>query len=518
MNKIILTALAVFCFIVSTKGDVVEKEKIQVLKNKQNVYIRSYFSPDKDVVVSIRQGRNGQISFKDARLIDKGVPMNEKSCKQGSLIHNAADDCTPWSLNKTYIGANHGLFGVLELTVKQDGLKEADIGSEWTDAKGQKFYLIKICDKDKIWILSENLGKGEIWKFNTKLNGKELTGNGKKLKIAALKRTQLVPSCRIQKQEYLINGKEPLPDGKVITCDFLDIIDIYDIIAPDSLLDKIIKNPGKNVKFNSKDLDSILTNNIVYRFQPRGACTILHNSTINRKFNLGYMGFIQTGQLNRGGFDTYEYHIPKTVPFELKGTKYDFSGFQDFSTKVKTPLNFTIASKSLADPKNLPDRWIQFLGRKQNGKTKREVAYAIGYSLFEGITRPAERAANNVRACMIYTSNKTYPSAISYKAAVPVGTKLKCLAYRQYFSPSDLSAKASSAYIHKQHDSWVLYLHYHQPVNKDIIKLPANLTGKKVSVIEKTPAVKILSGETVPDRGITVSSENKRGYIVLKIN
>jgi hypothetical protein len=496
-----------------------DNQKIQVLKKKKNVYIRSYFSPDKDVVIKVGgypTKRNGCINFVRTGLIDKLAPMTEQACMKARSIHNCGDDATPWNFNGTYIGANHGCYAAVELTIQKHGLTPADIGSEWHDSSGKKFFLIKIIDPNKIWLLSENTGKGDIWRFNTKFAGNELkNASGGALKISKQICTQIIPASRILKQSYLIDGKTPLPDDKPVSCSFLDIIDDYDIIAPDSLLEKIRKNQGKNVRFNTKDLDSVITMNIRYRFQPRGACTILSDAKLNREIRIGYAGFIQTVMLAKGGYKTHEYHIPKTKPFEYRGVKYDFSGFQDFSQRLKHPVVIGRNAKFLVDPNDPPDRWIQFLG---NGK-EREVGYVVGYSLLDGITRPQKRVKNVNSVCFIHVSNKTYPYAIDSAVGktIPAGTEFSCLAYRQYFSPSDLSSKASSSYLHKQKDAWLLYLHYHQPVAEDLIKLPGDLNKKQVSVVEKSAGIKLLSKPELTPDGIRISSEKPRGYIVLKI-
>jgi hypothetical protein len=62
----------------------------------------------------------------------------------------------------------------------------------------------------------------------------------------------------------------------------------------------------------------------------------------------------------------------------------------------------------------------------------------------------------------------------------------------------------------------MLYVDYHKPVDNDTVKLPAEFTGKKITLIEKTPSLKLLSGDTIAKEGINVSVEGNHGYIVLK--
>lgn len=505
------------------KGEVMDHlDKLTVLRKDGTVYLRSAFSKDQDLVITVAEkwGTNFQTNFVNTRLVPHETPESEMVSAKGVIIHNCGDDATPWNLNGTYIGGNHGASDVIEITAKNHGLTVKDIGSAWTDEAGKTFYVIKLPKPDIIQVLSENEGKDGIWKFTRSLKGKELkrVSDGKILNVETAKLTQLWPSCRINKQEYLVNGKEPLAPGKSVVCEYFDIVEEYDIVAPDSLLESIKRNPGKEADFRAKDLDAVLTNRIVYRFQPMGACTVEHKSTARRKFNIGYMGFMQSAALAKGDFDTHSYYIPKTLPFAKSGVNYDFKSIQDFSVPPVVPLNFNGGEKNVGEWTNLPDRFIQFLGKKENGENINKVGYALGYSLTEGLTRPDERSRNSRAALFIYTSSKTYPSAIdSTIGLVPAGKEFYCLAYRQYFDASAYK-NATSVYWHKEADSHLLYVDYHKAVEKDIIKLPNCLSGKKISVVEKTPSVKVLNEKTVPGEGISLSVDGSYGYAVLRLD
>ena len=82
--------------------------KLQVLKNGDAVHVRSCFSAKQDVLISVGKGTNGQINFSNTRLIPASVPMDNSGFANGFILHHCGDDSTPWSLNGTYIGANHG--------------------------------------------------------------------------------------------------------------------------------------------------------------------------------------------------------------------------------------------------------------------------------------------------------------------------------------------------------------------------------------------------------------------------
>lgn len=497
-------------------------DKLTAQRNRGTVFLRSYFSENQDLLITVAEkwGTNFQTNFVNARLVSRETAESEMVSAKGVIIHNCGDDATPWNLNGTYIGGNHGCSDVIEITAKNHGFTVKDIGSAWTDETGKTFYMIKTPKSDTVQVLSENEGKDGIWRFTRSIKGKELkcASDGKIFNFETAKTTQLWPACRINTQEYLVNGKEPLAPGKSAVCDYFDIVEEYDIIAPDSLLENIKANPGKEPDFRAKGLDAVLTNRIVYRFQPMGACTVEHKSTARRKFNIGYMGFIQSAALAKGDFDTHSYYIPKTLPFVKSGVSYDFKSIQDFSVPPVVPLNFNGGEKNVVDKTNLPDRFIQFLGKKENGENINKVGYALGYSLTEGLTRPDVRCRNCRNSLFIHTSSKTYPAAIdSAIGVVPEGKIFHCLAYRQYFDPSAYK-NATNVYWHKEGESYLLYIDYHKSVENDIIKLPDYLSGKKISIVEKTPSVKLLNEKTVPAEGLSLSVDGSYGYAVLKLD
>ncbi len=184
------------------------QQKFVVMKKGAVVYVRSYFSPEQDVLITVAKGANGQINFSNTKLIPTSVPSGEVSFAQGLVFHRCGDDSTPWSLNGTYIGANHGCSAGRQVIAPRHGLTKADLGSEWIDEATNKFYIIKITGPDRVWMLSENKSNDGIWKFNVTIKGsvlKNVAGN-RTLNAGEVKMAQVIPACRINKQKYLING------------------------------------------------------------------------------------------------------------------------------------------------------------------------------------------------------------------------------------------------------------------------------------------------------------------------
>jgi hypothetical protein len=500
----------------------INPESLVVLKQKDTLYVRSRFSASQDVVVKVsgKFGYNGQVNFLGGFLVPRDAPMRPEGLDKGLLIHQCGDDATPWNLNGTYIGGNHGASDVLEVTSKAHGLAVADVGSAWRDEAGVNFHVLKIINPDQVLIISDNKGQGPYWSFTRAIKGAKLArvGNEATMAFETAKLTQLWPACRMNSKEYLVDGKNQLPEGVPTKCEYLDIAEDYDIVCPDAVLASVTNNPGKQADFTAPGLAAVVNNQITYRFLPRGACVVRHHSTVKRDFQLGYMGFIQSAPLTRGVFDTHEYFIPKTLPFKVGDQQFDFRGIQDFSFPLKNGCEFMAAKNNLEDPANPPDRFIQFLGKMENGKVARKIGYALGYSLTEGVTRPEIRAKNAKMPLWIWKTSKTYPHAIDNGMGkdIKAGTFFDCTAYRQYFDAS-ANTNATCVYGHWQGDDYILYAHYHRPVEKDIIALPPSLAGRKITVIEKTPSVTILSGDKVPAGGVTLSVKDGYGYVVLKI-
>ena len=505
------------CTLAASRGTALA-EKLRVVKHGKYVFVRSAFSTQHDLVVKIGKGTNRQINFSHVRLVHPTAAMSEKALSTGTRIHNNGDDSTPWNINGTYIGANHGCSDARVVTAANHGLTAAGLGTLWADEAGAKFCLLKIADKDHLWFLPPSTGKGDTWRFNRKYTGATLKNEaGRTLTHTELRMVQLTPASRIKTQQYLIDGKAPLVDGEPISCDFFDIVEEYDIINPASIVQDFLDHPGEARSFTADHLAGVIRNHITYRFHPNGANVVHTKSTALQEFRIGYMGFIQSAKLYTGKYDTHEYYIPKTLPFTQDDTAYDFRAIQDYRPGPKSPLLFRESRKNIEDPRNLPERFIQFLGRKDGDKTVREVGYALGYSLINGITQPAVRANNAASSLMLYTSTKTYPTAVDSKMGpiIPAGTEFDCVAYRHYFRPA-AQPNATCLYWHKEGDDTVVYADYHKAVDRDVLKLPAELAGKKISVVEKTRSLTLHTTETVPASGVVVSVKGDYGYVVFK--
>lgn len=476
-----------------------------ISRTGSHVQMRSPFSSDQDLVVSIDRGINGQVDFHSTHL----VPKNQAGA-EGELIHGTQDDCAPWFLNDTYIGGNHGAPVVIELTARKHGKSSSDLGSVWHDADGKIFHLIKRESDDILWFLAENTASAPAWHFSVKLPSGPLRRGTEELSFQSARVTQLRPALRITRQDYLVNGKTPLEDGGSAQGRYFEVREDYEILNPGAVADKILRNPGVACDWTSEDVSALLKQTVIYRFHPNGATVVEHNAEALQPLPLSHAGFVQSHQLVRGNFPTHELYIPKTLPVSLNGSRLDFSGIADFDYQLTKPLIFGIKEQNIQNPNDPPDRFIQLLGAKKGDPTSRKIGFALGYSPLWKLSQTDFRSSV---AGFIYMSKKTYPRAIAGKPGVlvPPGTKFHCVAYRAYFDAAKCQP-ASCVYWFPTGDGAVLYADYADATPAHEIALPDELRGRKFRVLEKTDSVHLQESASSPVPTVFTS---ERGYLVL---
>ena len=488
-----------FALMILSAGGILtaSENRLEVKRNGVRTVLRSRFSGEYTLEQHFyTNGPNRQFNFAPCCLTAPG--------KQKLPLSASGDDSTPWNFNGTYIGANHGDFMASRLEFPEThGLTVKDTGSEWTDPRGRRFYILKVENERCLWVISENLGKGDIWRFVRPEADGLKNASGKALNGYRTSMQQLRPAVRITGREYLADGK-PLGDSESAVCDVFTVRETYDILATDSILAHVRKNAGRESSFIDPAVDKVLTQSMEYQFYPDGSCIVTHRARFFRDVRLGYMGFIQAGPMNYTRcFERHTYYIPKIRPFTVNGILYDFGNGVDYSKKLPHTIYFK--NDSFADPGNPPDRFLQYV----EGAGKPEVGFAIGYAVTEGIGMAAVRKNNIARSLFLYTSNKTYPIALD-GVKMPViksETEFYCMAYRQYFDAS------RGWYANRQGKDKIYYVDFREPVSGRELVFPDEAAGKKPVVLEKTDSLKMMvSGKAA----LRFTCPEKNSYAVLK--
>lgn len=485
-------------------------QKVTAYLDSGTLAVKSAFTAAEDIVIVTRIPNEPN---ECAYLVPKGSDIREY--KKGVLLHSGGDDMGPWFFQgQGYIGANHGSMFGHTIVAPGHGLGIKDIGSRITcDGKTSPvFYVIKIMDKDRILVHPEHpewLAAG---------NKEKLLLNGKLLPCKEIQRvTQLKPCSRIRKISFLADGKTPLPQKKIVECSFVDHIVELELIMPENVVRRAKEAPGKEIDFVSPDFQEILSDKIVYRFQPLSACVITHETEfkVNRPGTVknGITQYIWSAYL--AGLPLQEFYIPKLKPLKIMGmdkkTVYAF----DFSSVANIPqamnVDYHIAKKDCLDPEDMPDRFVRLCG-----KGKREYGFVIGYSLLDGITAKSNKSAERPCAFYLYRTKKLYPECFEL-TKTEKSRKLRVISYRQYFDPT-ADPEATACYHHAEGNSEIVYFDCHKKLASHAIVLPPEFAGRNVTVVEKTPSIRLLSGEKVLEDGIKIAVDSNYGYIVIKLD
>ena len=210
------------------------------------------------------------------------------------------------------------------------------------------------------------------------------------------------------------------------------------------------------------------------------------------------------------------FYIPKMKPVKLSGmTKNDPILEADFSANYLMPAQmknrqmFTRAD--CLDPEDVPDRFIRVTGDNEP-----ELGIVLGYSLINGCTARKHKGADQDPFYFFWYTKKMYPYAYTIQNVKP-GTTKETVCYKQYFNPK-LEPDATSFFWHREGKSWLIYLDFHKKLKNKLIRLPKGFAGKKITVVEKTPSLRLHTGKTVPPEGIRLDVTGKHGYLVLKLD
>lgn len=503
-----------------TEGD--RPRTLRVLKSGDLVYLRSPFSPSSDLLLTTGFGANRQISFLQAHLVPRSAKMDPSQIAEGVLIHKTSDDSTPWHLNGTYIGGNHGCADAIAIHSPDHGLGLSDTGSGWMDGAGVCFHVLGVPDRCTVEVLSENRGEGAVWKFCTEVSGTRLdrlSGSGPAaLAVESQKRIQIVPSLRVLRQEFLADGATPLRDGEPAECAFLDLAEEHELVNPGEVLGSLLRRPGAKPDYLAAGIGAVLRNRIVYRCRPDGSTMVETNSEALQEFEMGHMGFVQAAPLVQGEFDTHESLVPGTTPFEAGGMAFDFGSMHDFAQAMPAGVAFSARGGNLLDAEKPPHRFLQFLGKKEGGLVRREIGFALGYSPVAGITALGLRAGCVGTAGVVSQKKKTYPRAVDQKLCkkVPAGGTFHCVAYRQYFNPAAGSPNAS-CHWHRHGGGMLVFADFPEPVAGGCLALPPFFAGKRFRILERSQNVALAEGIGIPAGGLRFSSQGGPGFLVLSV-
>jgi len=500
---------------------------IRVIKSGSRLYIRTTWDDLNDLVqkLTFEDSRNNIVNFSESYIHPKSTSDQDIPAvfSAGTLVAWQADDACPAFYNGAIVGGNHGAgFVKIVLSTGHGKVQAEDLGSEWLDGSGRKWYLLKVVDADHLWFMSEDIGSGGIWKFALQIAAGPLTHSQGATNTADISFTsqntgQLTGALQDQVKRLLIDGTEITADG-VYSCNFVDIVNSYNIPDLSGLIDrfKTLGGTDRQAAFSDAVIPSDCRFDITYRFATNGSCTVYHQFRTFQELALNYVGFVQSYPIAHSNRRLWQY-IPKTVPVTATIKTWNFNDQEDITSQVEG-INFTAATWSEAD--SLPDRAAMIV-KDSDGRA--QVGYISGYSPLSGIGVAAVRKTMVGNALNLYTSRKNYLHGIdSGGSAFPGGriaadTVIEAVAYRSIYNPA-LLPQATVFTWYQDGTDVVILLDFHQPVTRLAVPLPAGFAGKTITVIDKSASFSLIGGTHVSAKGLSVTVVGEYGYALLRIS
>jgi hypothetical protein len=492
--------------------------KVRVIKAGDVVAIRVAWNDTHDLVHKIDLGRDGiawnnnPVEFTSTGLVavetaDSEVPAGAYS----TALHTSGDDICPININGTYIGANHGGSVLVELTVASHDKTVQDVGSEWTDTLGRKWYLMRVVSETKLWVMSENTSLTDVWAFYGSVTGSPLTHSAgathtASIAISSQLLTQLWPGIKDQVRGLYEDGTSEILDDGTYVCDHLDVVHTYEIMDLPSVLAYVRSCVGGSVQptFDHASVANAVRVAITYRFSVNGSVTIHQTVTPHQDVRLGYMGFLQAAGLTVPAGGTLWEYIPRADSFIIGGNSYNFAAIQEITTLLDA-VEFTTGRWS--DPLYPPDRFVQFT---RDAGAARVYGIEVGYCQV-GLGAPATRVNNVDSACLLNTTKKQYPKGVSAGGSawvgdiVPADTVLNMIAFR---CPLDFASNPSPTAVAWYYVGDVVYLmaDFHA-LFSGYLSVPRAFVGRRITAVEVEGSLVLGSGFVETDGvPVTVSS------------
>ena len=484
-------------------------EKLTVyMRHDKSIAVRTNWDDKNDLLLFCAPGRNNrQFNFSSSCIIPKTQTMEslKRRFKLPPIIHGCGDSTgvihmySDAKRSELYIlSGNHGYNGTT-ITLPGHNFTKDDIGKKFKD----KYYIVRIDSKDSFSVLPQ-IRKKEI-------------PEAKNLKPLINFRGTRVLDCK-----YMIDGTELKPgmivSGKVLTVTEKTGACNFKALAA--------------AKFQHDKVNRFYAvHEITYNFYPNSACRVDTRITFPEDICLMGASPVQDSDLEMRGFDFYEKYIPKVKPIQespetdwrkaqafycpqkkymTDSRRYDFAAVQDLTEIRKTrgpaATRFQIkVNGGYVDPNDQPDRWIEFVGKNENGKRVRKIGNVLGLDTEYGIFRKSERA-KNLSSFIIPNWHKTYPTQYARGTQiVKAGTVFEAVGYRCYFNPEKIG-DATVLFTIPVKDGKKVYADFHKSV-KDY-SLPFAADAKTV-IMESSSGVSL--------KGNKVSVSGSYGYIVVKV-
>ena len=480
--SVLLTALFVLSTLLIVPATYAETANesypMEVSLQGNDLYIKTPYDDTKslvqkveDVTADANRDGNAVVDFDVAWLASKtGDDWADYSVGQ-ALTAETMDGPSPFWINDTYIGANHGDNHASYIISMGHGKTAADIGTKWVDGNGTEWVLFCVRNENRLEFMPASAANRPKY-IQPRTDG-TLTAaddSGASIAYTASDNRQLFPSIRNHvRKVYAVNGnmKRELSGTQSVGCTALEIHESYTVIDQRSIADEILaqkQNAAFTANPNLADYGTDLMDyEVIYTFTADGTLLTQTNHTIKQTDVTieRYHGVQSNGKKDSFGGGVYRY-LPDTKAFTVNGTEYDYSApacyegsgaaaFPNYYYPVSACINKTTAGRT-----------VDYLRGSDNTN---EAIFSMGYL-------PAATVQTTEKECyQIWNSKKAYPFFLngqSYSA----GDKIQMAAYRKW-SKADSDTTQS---VYSVPFNGLIYTYADVFENGKTVTLPENAT------------------------------------------
>lgn len=461
----------------------------------------------------------GTVDLIAHRFVDAsyGLDEIELAYNAGENVWASIDNGPPFKFNGQYLGGGHGLSAVYNLTIAGHGLDATDVGDVGAIST-KSWVLARVVDENTITVVAANTGVSEtLWTITgSPAPGSSGTiifsGAGAKSYTASAA-TQFWPLVQDYALSAWVDGATPLQDGTPLDGAYVEVRESYGIPNPANWLATLIAERGTATPkaLNDPAITTQLYVDQVWRFDRFGAMVGYGVYRAGQEFELrssDYFGAWQHQTIFKSGHTTWQYMAG--VASAIGG--YDFTATADITSNSGERL---LVTSNASDPAKPPSVFAQFL--KLSGDPVLGLAH--GYLTTTGAGKPVQRA-DNTNLFRLSTSEKMYPVAVDGGAfasgLVPAGTVMSVGFWDMAFDMSDNPARTVDA-IYEHAGKAYRVVDVHDTVAYGALNMPAELTGRPVTVIEEQGGFTLHSDEFVPAGGLTYSVSGGYGRAIIEV-
>lgn len=433
--------------------------------------------------------------------------------RNGTTIKACADDITPFRIQNTTIGANHGYLQCW--SVDNTDKTSEDIGSQWTDGTNT-YTLVNITTDSKLQFIGEteeyssptvNKPKG-VAPTATLTHVSDATHTSS-ISITSIEQDQLFPSVNNRQLKIVVDGMDITTGNGTYNADELCVYETYNIMDYKAIADFLHANIGGS--YHDDDIEGCAKVSICYRFDNLDKCVVTTTFTVLKNIYTSNANGIVQAQPLLPIYSNRFFHIGDV---KVKDG-LDFSNIVD-EDDITGTIDFTDSDLKVA---TIPPNKMVSLQFDSNND--RLYGFAIGYIVDKSASSNEDRilrCGNQSYVQIREDTLKMYPNCFSRNTATSTvftaGQMLTAIGYRAFFGSGN--PKATSAYHIVENGACYVFLDYNQNVTNEVYKLEG-YEGCPIQVLQTSGSFTLVN-DLVGGDGITFSVSGGLGTAILKIS